>query len=48
MEFKVSIICKILGLSTQYVSTRRRRLLKKLFKIDGKPEDFDNIVLLIN
>lgn len=48
MQFGVAEICTIMGTYSQYVSTRRSRLLKKIFNIKGKPEDFDNIVMSIN
>lgn len=47
MKFGVLEICTLMDTYSQYVSVRRRRLLEKLFNIEGKPEDFDRILMLI-
>ena len=48
MQFGVAEICAIMNTYSQYVSTRRSRLLTKYFNIKGKPEDFDRILMTIN
>ncbi len=47
LHFGVSEICVIMQTYSQYVSIRRRQLLRKYFKIEGKPEEFDKIISLI-
>lgn len=48
MNFSVSEICVLLDTYSQYVSVRRSQLLKKYYNIEGKAEDFDKIVQMIN
>lgn len=46
-HFSPSDICKLTGISDSYASNIRKRLLKKLYDIDGAPKDFDNRILNI-
>ena len=47
LHFGVSEICVIMQTYSQYVSIRRRQLLRKYYQIEGKPEEFDKIISLI-
>ena len=46
-HFKPSAISKLLNLSDAYVSNSRRRILHKVFGIDGNPKDLDERILSI-
>ena len=46
-HFSPSDICKLTGISDSYVANIRKRLLKKVFSIDGSPKEFDSKILSI-
>lgn len=46
-HFSPSDICKLTGISDSYASNIRKRLLKKVYDIDGAPKDFDDRILNI-
>ena len=47
VRFQPVEICKLLGHSDSYVSNIRRRILQKVYGIDGKPKDLDARILAI-
>lgn len=47
VHFSPSEICKLTGISDGYVSNIRKRLLKKVFHIEGAPKEFDRKILEI-
>ena len=46
-HFSPSDICKLTGISDSYVANIRKRLLKKVFSIDGSPKELDSKILSI-
>ena len=46
-HFKPSAICKLLNLDDAYVSNLRRRILHKVFGIEGNPKDLDERIMAI-
>jgi tetratricopeptide (TPR) repeat protein len=47
VRFSPADICKLLGRSDSYISNTRRRILQKVYGIDGKPKDLDDRILAI-
>jgi tetratricopeptide (TPR) repeat protein len=47
VHFSPADICKLLGRSDSYISHTRRRILQKVYGIDGKPKDLDDRILAI-
>lgn len=43
-NFSPSEICKLTGISDSYASNIRKRLLLKIYGIEGAPKDFDRII----
>ena len=41
MNFSPRNICSLMDMKSSHVSNMRRRLLQKVFGLDGKPKDFD-------
>jgi hypothetical protein len=47
VRFSPGDICKLLGRDGGYISNLRRRILQKVYGIDGKPKDLDDRILSI-
>ena len=47
LQFSPSEIANLIGITTQNLYSRRKQLLKDLFKTTGKPEDFDKKIVKI-
>jgi hypothetical protein len=47
VHFSPADICKLLGRSDSYIAVTRRRILQKVYGIDGKPKDLDDRILAI-
>ena len=45
--FSPSEICKLLGLTSSYITNLRRRILKKRYGIEGAPKELDTLILSI-
>ena len=47
LGFSTSLIARLLGLSDAAISKRRKTMLKKICRKEGKPKDFDEYILQI-